>query len=295
MATSGAPPGAKPTRMRALRERLGAAARRKPWLVPAAVVVAAFAVTILGPGYLASQPTFLDRFANLQRFHSTWSTSTHAEVTCQSCHVPPDTLSQLTYNARMVGEFYLSAVSPGRRPVLFGKPPNASCQECHEANRSVSPRGDLRIPHRAHVQVLKMRCIGCHGFVVHLKNPEGTHTPRMTSCLTCHDGKRAKNACTVCHKRKAAPVSHRSANWLVIHPKMQKKVDCKECHGWVRNWCRECHTRRPVTHGRRWRSQHQYKVARHRNCEACHKGRFCVRCHGEVPSLNRSKAPKFVE
>ncbi len=295
MTKEAAPKGRIARMIDRFRDHVRAVARRSPWLLAAGLFAAMFALTVALPGFIASQPTFMNRFSNTQKFYSTWNHSTHAEVSCQSCHIKPDRLSQLAFNARMVGEFYLSVVSAGRRPTLFKAPPNAACANCHGTNRTVSPSGDLKIPHRAHVIVLKLACVHCHKYVVHFKNPEGTHTPRMATCLVCHDGKKAKNACTSCHKKKTFPVSHRSATWLVIHPSQTKKVDCRSCHGWVKAWCRECHERKPRSHGDRWRTLHQYKVRARRNCEACHPRPFCVRCHGEVPQLNIEKAPKFVQ
>ena len=67
----------------------------------------------------------------------------------------------------------------------------------------------------------------------------------METCLKCHDGKQAKNACVTCHTRKAAPANHRAKDWDIIHPTMQAKMDCAKCHGWTEKWCAECHTRRP--------------------------------------------------
>lgn len=277
-----------------VRSRAALAVGRRRWLMPAGVVAALLLVTVVVPGYIASQPKFLERYPSTQKYYLTWSKSTHAEVTCQSCHVRPSQTSQALHDVRMLAEFYLSIVAPGRSPQIFGTPPNESCQTCHYANRTASPSGDLKIPHRAHVIVLGLRCVRCHKYAVHFKNPEGTHSPRMATCLVCHDGKKAKNACSTCHKRKSFPVSHRSPDWLVVHPKMQSKINCKDCHGWVRKWCRQCHEQRPRSHTGRWRALHGFKVAAHRNCEACHAASFCVRCHGEMPALNRKHAPKFV-
>ena len=41
--------------------------------------------------------------------------------------------------------------SPSREPTLFDKPTNEACLSCHIDLRTVSPKGDLNIPHRAHV------------------------------------------------------------------------------------------------------------------------------------------------
>jgi CxxC motif-containing protein (DUF1111 family) len=40
---------------------------------------------------------------------------------------------------------------------------------------------------------------------------------------------------------------------------------------------------------------HGAKVKAHRNCEVCHTGAFCTRCHGTVPQLNFDPALKLVK
>lgn len=262
----------------------------------ARVGVVALVVTLLVliPGYIALQPAFVQRYANLSPAHSTWSTSVHAQVSCQQCHVSPRPTAQAAYAARMIGEFYLSLVARNRTPEIYSRPTNAACESCHIDLRTVSPRGDLNIPHRAHVSVLKMECVKCHQYLVHEKSPEGKHTPTMASCLTCHDGKLAKNSCSTCHTAKAIPDSHKAANWTAVHAQMQDKVDCKPCHAWTENWCADCHARRPRDHGPDWRAKHGDQVKKHRNCEACHQAAFCVRCHGEVPQTNFNPALQVV-
>ena len=256
------------------------------------VVLAAFVVI---PAYVALQPSFVQRYPNLKPEYATWSTSVHAQVPCQRCHIPPQPLAQAGYAARMLGEFYLSLVAPGRRPNLYPVPTNYACQSCHIDLRTVSPSGDLNIPHRAHVVVLKLQCVRCHVYLVHELSPEGKHTPRMATCLTCHDGRTAKNSCSTCHTNKAIPVSHQAPDWRVIHPQMQSKIDCTTCHAWTANWCADCHSRRPRDHTADWRVTHGKQVAVHRNCEACHQAAFCIRCHGDVPQLNFNPALKLVQ
>jgi hypothetical protein len=268
---------------------------RRRFLLRAGVVALVVVVLVIIPGYFALQPQFVQRYSNLAPEYQTWSKSVHANVPCRSCHVPPGPIAQSAFAAKMLGEFYLSLVMPGRQPVLFGAPVNSACQSCHIDMRTVSPSGDLNIPHRAHVVVLKLECVQCHTYLVHKANPEGTHTPRMESCLKCHDGKRAKNGCSTCHTNKGLPISHRAADWVVIHPQMQTKIDCKQCHAWTPNWCADCHAKRPKSHGPDWRTKHGSAVATHRNCEACHEATFCIRCHGAVPQLNFNPALKLAK
>ena len=52
-----------------------------------------------------------------------------------------------------------------------------ACSKCHVDLRTVSPSGDLNIPHRAHVAVLKMQCVECHDNLVHTTNAAGQPHP----------------------------------------------------------------------------------------------------------------------
>jgi hypothetical protein len=268
--------------------------KRRSWL-RVGIAVLVVVVFIAVPGYIASKPQFLHRYEKLSGQYDTWSTSVHAQVPCQSCHIPPKRTSQLAYNARMLGEFYLSLVVPSRQPKVFAAPTNEACQSCHIDLRTVSPSGDLNIPHRAHVAVLKLKCVDCHNDLVHTTNAAGTHTPSMVKCLTCHDGRSAKRDCSACHTNKRAPESHRAADWLIVHPQEQKRDDCTKCHKWTANWCADCHSSRPRSHTKTWRSDHGAAVKSRRTCEACHEASFCIRCHGELPSLNFDPALKLVK
>lgn len=277
------------------RKTARAIPRTRRRVVRLGVAVLVIAVLIVVPGYFALQPRFLASHSSVGVEQATLSMSAHAGLACQSCHVPPSLVSQAAYSAKMLGEFYLSFVSPGRRLDVFVPPTNAACQHCHTELVTTSPKGDLIIPHRAHVDVLKLQCVKCHAYLVHAKSPEGKHTPPMAACLTCHDGKQAKSACVTCHTAKAAPETHKAADWLVVHPLRQQGADCAKCHGWTKNWCADCHARRPPSHSAVWRTTHPAAVKTRRNCEVCHTASSCARCHGDVLRLNFDPALKLVQ
>lgn len=247
------------------------------------MVVLILSLLIGLPLYYTSLPGYYARYKATQPYFKSWSVSTHAEISCLRCHLKPKSREGSLFRVKMVGRFYLGPMLNSKETPGLSKPANAACLQCHSGTRTASPSGDLRIPHRAHVDVLKMDCIDCHSWVVHRKNPEGNHRPRMVTCLKCHDGKRASNKCDDCHKKKSFPVSHRAPDWLTIHGEKAKQIDCKSCHGWVQDYCRSCHQSRPVSHAGRWRTFHRLRVAKHRNCAACHQDSFCIRCHGETP------------
>jgi len=265
-------------------------------LMYVAVVLAALLLLVGIPGWIATQPGFMGRYSNTAHAHETWAGSTHKSEDCQDCHVAPGVVPQAGFFLRMAGEFYLSLIPVQRTADFLGTPTNASCQACHSSLVAVSPKGDLNIPHKAHVQVLKIDCVVCHKYLVHDKSPEGRHSPAMATCLKCHDGQRAKSSCSACHRDKALPPSHQAADWLLIHPEKAKTTDCAKCHKWTAaNWCVKCHETKPRTHTADWRKTHAERVKTHRNCEVCHTKAFCLRCHGTFPTLNYDPKLKPVQ
>lgn len=266
-------------------ERSPAVNVKRRVVIGAAMVTFALLVFIAVPAHLAWQPGFIERYPGLEFAYDTWAESLHSTVACQECHVPPGIRSQVGYGTRMLGEYYLSIVLSSHEPDRFERPVNEACLKCHMDLRTISPSGDLNIPHRAHIEALGMDCVECHGFVVHEMNAEGRHTPLMADCLTCHDGETAKNECAACHTDKDPPETHFEVEWVFSHARVVDE-GCNTCHDWAEDWCADCHAARPASHGDDWRAQHRYRVESNRNCEACHEGPFCFRCHGEVPELN---------
>jgi hypothetical protein len=270
------------------------AGRRRRTLLRVGIVVLVLLLVLGVPAYIATRPSYFRRFPSMAAKYQPWSRSTHVEASCQDCHVAPGVLPQTAYGVRMIGEFYAGLVARSRVPERFGEPTNEACLKCHNDLRSVSPKGDLKIPHRAHVTILKMKCVQCHDFLVHEKSPEGKRTPPMSGCLECHDGDSAKNTCTACHTDKATPATHRAADWLIVHPDKAAGGDCAKCHKWTEDWCASCHSTRPKSHGPDWRAAHGARVKTHRNCEACHTASFCIECHGVLPTQNLDPNLKLV-
>lgn len=284
-----------PRWLRRLQGSSEAAVSRRRRLVRLTIAGLLLFFFVIAPTYIALQPGFFQRYTGLSDYYTTWSTSVHAEVSCQSCHTSPTFTAQAAHGARMLGEFYLSVLPLSREPKLHGLPGNDTCDSCHIDLRQVSPSGDLRIPHKAHVEVLKIKCVACHDFLVHEKNLNGNHAPTMEMCMECHNGVKAKADCSACHNEKAIPEDHRADDWTVVHSQKTEDVDCESCHGWTETWCSECHSRRPRSHTKDWRAKHRVSVNERRNCEACHAAPFCVECHGEVPTLNFDPALKPVK
>jgi hypothetical protein len=263
------------------------AAEPKPskgrFLFPWKTVIALAVVVILGlPVYSTLQPQYYDRYPQLRGRIAAWKVSTHGKIPCYGCHMDPGAWGFVVFAARSVPEFYSQLVfGPGPQNLL-STPDTAACQKCHTDYRTISPAGDLLIPHKAHVEVLHIACPTCHKNLVHSLNAQGFNTPEMQTCLTlCHNGVKATNQCDKCHTRKQVPPGHLNKNWLVIHPTMVDKINCAQCHAWSPNYCRECHSHRPPTHVGNWKFNHQFEAKQRgtKGCLFCHGQAFCNKCH----------------
>ena len=149
----------------------------------AGIAVLALLLLVVLPGFLATRPAFFGRVPSLNKKYEPWSTSTHVEAGCEACHVPPNTVARAStgrgWSASSTCRSSSARGSRGssaHRPTRRVWPATTTCAPSR-------PKGDLQIPHRAHVTVLKMECVECHDYLVHDKSPEGKHTPPMSGCL----------------------------------------------------------------------------------------------------------------
>lgn len=251
---------------------------------PAKSVVALIIVVLLAlPVYSTLQPAYYERYPQLATRIAYWQQSTHAKIPCYGCHMDPGPLGFLTFAARSVPAFYSQLLfGPGPQNILQA-PDRYACQKCHTDYRTISPAGDLMIPHKAHVEVLKINCVVCHKNLVHSLNTAGFNQPEMQTCLSlCHNGVTATNQCDKCHTRKQVPPGHLKSNWLTIHPTMTSVINCGQCHGWSPNYCKQCHmSKLPPSHVGNWKQNHQFraKAIGTKGCLFCHGQAFCKQCH----------------
>lgn len=253
---------------------------RRLWIVLGAIAAVIVVLALALPVYLTLQPGYYERYPQLRARMHNWEMSTHAKVPCSGCHVDPGPIGFLGFSAKAIPDFYSQLVFGPKATNLLSVPDKEACQRCHTNYRQVSPGGDLLIPHRAHVVQLGMNCADCHKNLVHSVNTQGFNRPDMETCLRCHDGKTATKTCTACHTQKQVPKNHKRADWLTIHSTQTKTEDCGSCHGWSPDFCAQCHSQRPASHGKDWKQVHgTYAKEDPKRCKVCHKETFCKRCH----------------
>lgn len=261
---------------------------RRPVFWVSLVGVLSIVLLVVGLAWwVADQPRFCVSCHIEKGAYDTWTQSTHSRVSCNLCHVKPGFLSALEFRFALFRLAYVTVTKDPSKPTEVTLPANENCDQCHKVKRTISPSGDLKIPHQSHVKLRKLRCVDCHRNMVHSVNPTKRNRPPMIACYKCHDGKRAPNRCDACHTEKGVPDDHKAADWLMTHSDKQKQDPqyCVKCHGWVKDYCSECHQRRPRSHATKWRTNHQVKIASFGKggCMHCHQDAMCIRCHGQVP------------
>jgi hypothetical protein len=232
------------------------------------------------PMYQARQSKYYRSFKGTKEYYATWKVSTHEKMSCIDCHVEPGTENRIVFIVKAVAEHYVGRFFSDEKN-LFHKPSRQACQECHTTYRVVSASGDLLVPHRAHIEVLKMSCADCHNALVHTQNTKGVNTPAMDKCLKCHDGKKASDKCKSCHTEKAYPKSHQAKNWIEVHSEKEKEINCAKCHAWTPDFCKECHTKKPQSHkAGNWKKLHAGPAKNNsKRCMICHEKKKCLECH----------------
>jgi hypothetical protein len=239
-------------------------------------------VLLVLPVFSTLQPGYYGRYPDLRVRIDHWRSSTHARISCIECHVEPGVRGFAEFAIESIPTFYSQMLEGSNQNNMLEAPGILACQKCHTNFRQVSPDGDLLIPHRAHVEVLKVECVVCHKSLVHSENTQGFNRPEMSMCFdTCHDGVQATDECVKCHTRKATPKSHTAANWLEVHSRKVESTDCGSCHSWTPDYCDECHQKRPKSHAGNWKTDHQIRAKKSSTgCLVCHGGeKFCKTCH----------------
>lgn len=248
----------------------------------AGILVIVVLVVAFLPQFSTLQPAYYERYEGMHVRMVNWRASTHARIGCISCHVEPGLQGFVKYGLDSIPDFYSQLFFGAQTSNLLHQPSIHACQKCHTSYRQVSPAGDLLIPHKAHVEVLKVNCVVCHKNLVHSPNSEGYNKPEMTTCISlCHDGTKATNKCTKCHTRKQTPESHSQPGWLLIHSQKTTTINCARCHAWTPDFCADCHSKRPASHKGNWKKQHQFRAkVLGKGCLVCHGGeKFCKKCH----------------
>ena len=234
-----------------------------------------------------------------------WQESTHSKIQCIGCH-----RLGLWQKGGMVWAHF------GRKSVS-GLSSAVVCLQCHKEERIVTPSGDLKIPHRNHLDLTE--CRRCHPATGHAKESEsgGQEVIVMGVCLKCHYKKAETLGCRGCHQHPPMTPAHLTEDWSQYHGGAAREnlTACNSCHGYTlflnseikhtaeqaltspanyardNEFCSQCHRRRPASHTFYFLYKHPRSALDNEDrCLVCHSWNFplptqnsadlfCQKCH----------------
>jgi nitrate/TMAO reductase-like tetraheme cytochrome c subunit len=217
-----------------------------------------------------------------------WKVSSHHDVPCVECHLPPREDPQFYPDFRALGQV-ASYLTRTYRKYTRAEVEDTSCLRdgCHSRRLlegRVTYAADITFNHTPHLQQLRrgkiLHCTTCHA-----RNVMGEHISVVhETCFICHlkgDRRRLYTAqCVLCHQ--AEKLSIKDAGGGFSHdPYLQRAVPCESCHDGVINGkgqldeesCDRCHgpsgpdaLRKPPE------TLHQIHVTDHKvECGICHQ------------------------
>ena len=171
----------------------------------AALVLAGFGLlAVLLMVQASSQPRFCGSCHVMAPYYASWQTSSHKEVACVECHIPPGLYSEIEKKKEamsMVVSYFTGTY--GTNP--WAEIDDAACLQCHQRRLLAGKEvfAGILFDHGPHLTELrrekKLRCTSCHSQIV-----QGSHINVTTStCVLCHFkdqvAEEGTSKCTLCH------------------------------------------------------------------------------------------------
>jgi nitrate/TMAO reductase-like tetraheme cytochrome c subunit len=247
-------------------------ARRSFWRRPlgiAVIVACAFFIVFVAGSLVMARATESNKFCGtdcheMWPYRDSWAVSSHKDVDCVTCHIPPGVFSFIKTKLAASREVWVHFTGQVKAPIAVTRHiPNRVCEAsgCHDQGQLAKPislgtPAPVGFNHSGHADKL---CIDCHSQVVHKDIPNVAFVPpnSMAACFKCHND--GPTNCSYCHK---APHVDRGP--------------CSDCHS-MQSW------------GPKDFKHPQPLVGKHAQiaCEVCHtqgtavKPDGCIDCHGD--------------
>lgn len=280
----------------------------------AAIVLALGLVVMALAMEMSSTPRFCGSCHIMEPYYQSWVTSSHDEVRCVDCHIPPGVTAEFRkkYEAlSMVIRYFTGTYSTNPWTEIE----DASCLRCHERRLLVAQElyQGILFDHAPHLTQMrrgkKLRCTSCHSQIV-----QGSHIAVTGStCILCHfkDEQLGQGTarCTLCHQVPREVVERGTLRF--DHADVVRfAMDCTGCHGdsvrgdgdVPRERCLTCHNEPArLSELDNVDLLHREHVTEHKvECMNCHleiqhgllaehdeAAPECNRCHEEGHSLQR--------
>lgn len=242
------------------------------WLV---LAVLAFVGIGAGWAYATKDSTCASCHVTAAAFASRARDARHSKIACASCHVTPGIAGAVAAAATGAGNLRIQYTGTVPTARLQTSVSDAACLTCHADVRSgvVLDRG-IRMRH-SDVLAVGYSCMDCHNTIGHAGRVVRPRYPEMSQCISCHDGTKAKSACSTCHSKdvgNASRVPSTSYSVAQVTP-----TDCRGCHSV--STCIKCH-------GLELPHSQQFISGFHAR-QAVLQPQLCMKCHTVNDDCNK--------
>jgi nitrate/TMAO reductase-like tetraheme cytochrome c subunit len=235
---------------------------KKFWLLVLLFLIIGFAAFFGDTFVTATDTAYCTSCHEMKPELYTWQASSHSQVLqCVGCHAPPGTLKKMKYKLFSVKEWYASLTGNYGILIQATTPiPDQVCNQCHDmTKRTVTPSGDLIIPHTIHAEK-SVSCTSCHSGIAHgniaekkvtfrtdygkwdeatgkrFMSDESAVRPDMDTCMSCHKVRKAPLDCSACHSTSMIPEGHEDEVFKMGgHGRIESEelVNCDSCHSYM--------------------------------------------------------------
>lgn len=159
-------------------------------MIIAITVIIVVLVLIVGGVEFTSRTSFCITCHNMKPYYETLKISSHREVDCIKCHIPPGLNNYI--RVKLKGLNQLGMYITGSLPLVYhAEVEDTSClrKGCHVKDKLLSEpvnfKKGITFQHSTHlkpVRDIQLVCTSCHSQIVHGRQV----TVTSSTCFTCH-------------------------------------------------------------------------------------------------------------
>jgi nitrate/TMAO reductase-like tetraheme cytochrome c subunit len=279
-------------------------------------IISCFTLVIVFLGWVGVHQTTSSAFCslchNMKPELNTWQASSHSNIECVACHIPPGPVNFVKTEAKQVVKLYDYATDNYVAPIRQITPiSNAACEQCHDMNnRKVTTSGDITIPHDKHL-AKGVLCVKCHQGVAHgdiadrkvtfkadydkwdssigklMMSQRDAFAPNMDTCMECHKNRKVTTECRACHTTGMLPDSHKDPVFKEgEHGKLAQihLKDCNNCHQYMSDTPVDGFTTVPEYQQILDKGKPKLPVTAAMYAK---QNTFCKKCHGIMPPSHK--------
>lgn len=258
--------------------------------------------------FYSTSPSFCNSCHIMRPYVEAWKTSTHSQVSCVTCHIPPEAEAAMWAKFQSINHV-VQVVTKKYSSRPYAQIEDASCLRsgCHSTKLlggKLTYKKGIRFDHNFHLGDMRrgkqLRCTSCHSQIV-----QGTHIEVTdTTCYLCHFKEREGEPkgllplgnCTTCHEYPKKDFQFQGFTFNHMDFVGTRHVACDKCHKDAiqgegpapKERCYACHS-------------DPKRLDKYKDVDYMHNSHVskrkvdCTRCHVEIKHGLKTTKTRFME